>query len=100
MLNHSGNMQLKDLKRKIEAVPEVVPIPELFKLFLEKNAHIAMVVDEYGGMAGIVTMEDVIETLLGLEIKDEMDKVEDLQQLARSNWEKRAKKLGLISKSK
>ena len=93
-------MQLKDLKRKIEAVPEVVPIPELFKLFLEKNAHIAMVVDEYGGMAGIVTMEDVIETLLGLEIKDEMDKVEDLQQLARSNWEKRAKKLGLISKSK
>ena len=100
MLNHSENMQLKDLKRKIEAVPEVVPIPELFKLFLEKNAHIAMVVDEYGGMAGIVTMEDVIETLLGLEIKDEMDKVEDLQQLARSNWEKRAKKLGLISKSK
>ncbi|MCB0283594.1 MAG: HlyC/CorC family transporter [Calditrichae bacterium] len=100
MLNKTENMPLKELKRKIDVVPEVVPIPELFKLFLDKNAHIAMVVDEYGGMAGIVTMEDVIETLLGLEIKDEMDKVSDLQQLARTNWEKRARRLGLLNKSK
>lgn len=91
----SDKKYLKDIKRKIEAVPEVAPIPELYKVLIENNTHIVMVVDEYGGMAGIVTMEDIIETLLGLEITDELDKVEDLQVLARDNWEKRSKRLGL-----
>ena len=98
LLQKTDHKQLRDIRRKIEVVPEVVPIPKLFKLLIKRNSHIAMVVDEYGGMAGIVTMEDIIETLLGLEITDELDKVEDLQELARSNWEKRAKKLGLINK--
>jgi CBS domain containing-hemolysin-like protein len=98
LLQKTDLKQLKDIRRKIEVVPEIVSIPELFKLLIEKNTHIAMVVDEYGGMAGIVSMEDIIETLLGLEITDELDKVEDLQELARSNWEKRAKKLGLTNK--
>ena len=53
-------------------------------------------VDEYGTVSGLVTMEDVIETLLGLEIMDESDNVEDLQQLARRKWEERAKRTGLI----
>ncbi len=100
LLQKTEHKQLKDIRRKIEAVPEVVSIPDLFKLLIEKNTHIAMVVDEYGGMAGIVTMEDIIETLLGLEITDELDKVENLQELARSNWKKRARKLGLTKKNK
>ncbi len=100
LLQKTTHKQLKDIRRKILAVPEVVSIPEIFKLLIEKNTHIAMVVDEYGGMAGIVTMEDIIETLLGLEITDELDKVEDLQELARSNWEKRARKLGIREKKK
>lgn len=100
LLQKTDIKQLKDIRRKIQVVPEIVPIPELFKLLIEKSTHIAMVVDEYGGMAGIVTMEDIIETLLGLEITDELDKVEDLRELARSNWKKRAKKLGLINKMK
>ncbi len=98
MINHNGEKPLRDIKRKIEIVPEVVSIPELFKLLVDKNVHIAMVVDEYGGMAGIVTMEDIIETLLGLEITDEYDSVDDLQALARENWEKRARRLGLLDK--
>ena len=59
------------------------PIPQLLEKFVEKNEHISLVVDEYGSVSGLVTMEDVIETLLGLEIMDESDNVEDLQVLAR-----------------
>ena len=71
-------------------------IPELFSFLMERNEHIAIVVDEYGGMEGIITMEDIIETLLGMEIMDEMDNIEDMQQLAKNNWAQRGKKLGLI----
>jgi CBS domain containing-hemolysin-like protein len=53
-------------------------------------------VNEYGSVLGLITLEDVIETLFGLEIMDETDKVSDLQQYARQKWEARAKKIGLI----
>ena len=66
------------------------------KLVASKN-HMALVVDEYGSVSGLVTMEDVIETLLGLEIMDESDNVSDLQLLARKSWEERAKKLGILN---
>ena len=65
------------------------------ELFLDKRQHIAIVVGEYGETQGLVTMEDVIETLLGFEIVDEGDKIEDMQQLARKLWRKRAESLGL-----
>jgi len=55
-----------------------------------------MVLDSFGGVAGLVTMEDVIETLIGLEIVDELDESVDMQVLARRQWEKRAKRVGLI----
>jgi len=84
------------LERKIITVPESFQIPDLFSRFLKAREHIAIVVDEFGGMSGIVTMEDVIETLLGLEIVDESDRVEDMRALARKDWEKRAKSMGLI----
>ena len=92
----NGSKTLSDIKRDIMVINRNLPIPQLFERLIESKNHIALVVDEYGSVNGLVTQEDVIETLLGLEIMDESDSVEDLQQLARKNWEVRAKKLGLF----
>jgi CBS domain containing-hemolysin-like protein len=89
-------MVLSELKRKILVVNRTIPIPDLFEKFIAEKEHIALVVDQYGSVSGTVTMEDVIETLLGLEIMDESDTDADMQQLARNNWEQRAKRLGII----
>ncbi|RAV28345.1 CNNM domain-containing protein [Sinomicrobium soli] len=92
-----GNRKLSDIRRDIRIVQRGMPIPDLFESFIVRKEHIALVVDEYGAVSGLVTMEDVIETLLGLEIVDESDNVEDLQVLARRNWQLRAKRLGIIN---
>jgi len=88
---------LSTIKRDILIVAERLKIPRLFEQFIENREHIAVVVDEFGAVLGVVTMEDVIETMLGLEIIDESDGVEDMQQLARRNWQQRAAKLGILS---
>jgi len=87
---------LRDLAREMLVVRENLPLPDLLERLLDRLEHIALVVDEYGGMAGIVSMEDVVETLLGMEIVDEADSVEDMQALARQQWFKRAKDLGMV----
>lgn len=97
IINKKGAQALSSLKREILVTNRDKPIPELFEVFVEKREHVSLVVDEYGSVSGLVTMEDVIETLLGLEIMDESDNVEDLQMLARKNWEIRAKRLGIIA---
>ena len=96
IINGNGDKNLADLKREILVTNRNLPIPDLFEKFIAKREHIALVVDEYGTTSGLVTMEDVIETLLGLEIMDESDNVADLQHLARKNWEVRAQKIGLL----
>lgn len=91
-----GDDLVLTLKRDILIVHESFPILKLFNRFIEKREHIALVVDDFGGMGGIISMEDVIETLLGMEIVDEYDNIEDMQALARRNWERRATLLGLL----
>lgn len=87
---------LGDLRRDLAAVPQAQSVLEVFEGLVEDHEHIVLIVDEYGGTAGIATMEDVIETMIGLEIRDETDTTEDMQVLARNQWRTRAIKLGLV----
>jgi CBS domain containing-hemolysin-like protein len=92
------NEMLKSLKRKIIAVPESVLLSTLLERFLKDRQHIAIVVDEYGGTKGLVSLEDLVETLMGMEIMDETDNVEDMRALARKQWVERAAALGIETK--
>lgn len=93
LIEHKGDEPLASIQRKITMLDEDLPIPEAFDQLMKNREHIALVVDEFGGMAGIVTMEDILETLLGMEIVDEYDKVEDLRVRARNIWKDRTKQL-------
>lgn len=89
--------RLLEIRRDILVTNRDMAIPKLFEELVANRNHMALVVDEYGSVSGLVTMEDVIETLLGFEIMDESDNVADLQMFARKSWETRAKRLGIIS---
>ncbi len=95
IIDNKGADPLKSLKREMLFTDYRTPIPDLFEMFISKRAHIAMVMDEFGNTVGLMSMEDIIETLLGLEIMDESDNIADMQLLARKNWEARAKRLGI-----
>ena len=93
------NLTLKDVKREIIIAPSSMVLFSLWEKLLESKEHIALIVDEYGGMDGIVTMEDIIETLLGLEIVDEKDTIVDMRQYAKERWEDRRAKYDLLDKA-
>ena len=87
--------KLSKLSRPIQSVPETLQLTRAFEQMVIDRNHIAVVLDEYGGLAGLVTLEDIVETLLGLEIVDEADTKTDMQEYARAEWEKRARRMGL-----
>jgi len=89
-------LTMEAIKRPILAVKDDLPLPKLFETLTQQRSHIAIVVDEYGSLVGLVSMEDVFETILGLEIMDESDNVPSLQELARQRWEERARNMGMI----
>lgn len=98
LANDEEDKKLKEFKRDILILPETLSLQDLFERLLENQEHIAAVVDEYGGFSGVVTMEDLVETLLGMEIVDEVDAIEDMQKLAREKWLERAGRLGILDK--
>jgi len=93
------NLQLKDIKRDIVQFPESMTLFNAWEEMLQKKEHISLIVDEYGGMDGITTLEDIIESLLGFEIVDEKDQVEDMQQYAAKRWQEKQKKYELLKKT-
>ena len=93
-LHSEGNAgtYMEDFMTKLSTVSPEDSVATLLDEFLKKREHIFLVVDEYGTTQGIITLEDAVETLLGAEIVDESDSVEDMRQLARELWEKRRKR--------
>jgi CBS domain containing-hemolysin-like protein len=85
------NVKLKDIKRKMVTFPETITLFKAWEELLSKREHISLIIDEYGGMDGITTLEDIIESMLGFEIVDEKDKVDDMQIYAKNRWKKKNK---------
>lgn len=93
-------LQLKDIKREIVSFPKNVTLFEAWEELLMNKEHISLIVDEYGGMDGIATLEDIIETLLGFEIMDEKDQVDDMQQYALKRWQEKQRKYQILKEQK
>ena len=96
LVEDNDHAPLKSIVRPIVAVKDDQSLQELFETLTKQRIHLAMVVDNFGSLVGLVSMEDLMETLLGFEIVDESDAEVNLQQLARQQWEERARKLGII----
>lgn len=78
-----GQRPISELMRPVHFVAETVSLDRVLEMFLERRQHLFAVIDEYGGLAGILTLEDVLEEILGREIVDESDTVTDMRELAR-----------------
>ena len=94
-LDGHGSRQLSELRRELRVILQTDSLEKAVDELLDHRAHLLLVVDEYGGVAGVVSLEDIVETLIGIEIVDEADKIDDLRRLARQKWEERMKNLGI-----
>ena len=89
MAEDKFDLTLGEIRRDVATFDEDTPLDQIWDEMLTKDEQIAIIINEYGSFQGILTLEDVIETLLGSEIVDENDTVRDMQQLARDKWKKR-----------
>ncbi|MCW9035838.1 MAG: hemolysin family protein [Rhodospirillales bacterium] len=87
--------QLHEFKRDFLVIPDTMTASNCYERLMREKAQIALVLDEYGSTQGLATLEDVVETMIGLEIIDETDKVEDMQVLARKRWRERMQSMGV-----
>ena len=94
MAEDKFDLTLGEIRREVATFDEDTPLDQIWDEMLSKDEQIAIIINEYGSFQGILTLEDVIETLLGSEIVDENDTVRDMQQLAREKWKKRGRTVG------
>ena len=95
-IRNEGRTKLKDFKkREMRGVLDETRLSIVLEMLLDNREHILLVVDKYGGMEGVVTLEDVVETLVGMEIVDEADNDVDMRKVAREKWGSRMEKLGI-----
>ncbi len=93
--NDEFDRKLIEFKRPFHALPNFVKVSEVFDHLTKERTNFVFIVDEYGTVQGLVTMEDVLETLTGLEISDELDSIESMQNLARQRWRERITQHGI-----
>ena len=91
-LQGCSNITVENYLKPVHSVPETMSVTAALDQFIKRKEHIFIVVDEYGSVSGLVTMEDVVETLLGIEIVDELDSVADMREQALKQWKQRKQK--------
>lgn len=89
IIENKVDLPLKEIRKPAKFIQGDMSLSDLFNFFTIERAHLAVVTDEFGSLIGLVSLEDMFETLLGMEITDEFDLVDDLQTLARQKWEER-----------
>lgn len=91
--NDHHDTKIEQLLIPISSLPEKMTVSQVLDFFIKEKEHLALAVDEYGVTTGLVTLEDAVETLLGVEIVDEFDSVEDMRKYALEQWQQRKQKL-------
>lgn len=87
--------KLSEFRRDFPVLKDNMSTSKAYDFLMQSKSHIAIVVDEYGTIQGLITQEDIVETLIGLEITDELDKVEDMQAIAHQKWKQRMEAIGI-----